>query len=72
MPKAENMEEGAEKHRLDVGDTNGCRGIECSWNSNIVHITRPQAGKSGIVGGFNTYISILCTGSRVRGMGTYE
>ena len=56
ITKSYHMEEGAEKHIWDVGDTGGRRGIEGIWNEYSGQIQQLQAGDGGAVGSSKTYI----------------
>ena len=56
LPKEYHREEGSEKQRRDVVNTDGRRGVEGGWNSDSVRINCPHTGDGFTVGGFKTNI----------------
>ena len=56
LPKEYHREEGSEKQRRDVVNTDGPRGVEGGWNSDSVRINCPHTGDGVTVGGFKTNI----------------
>ena len=56
IPKVDRMEQGAEKHRQDVGDTGVQGGLEGVYDEYNSHIPQLQVGGSGDVGVSNAYL----------------
>ena len=70
--KADQGQEGAEKHRWEMGDTGRQRGVDSIWNVDSGHIHWRQEGDSVAVGGSKTNLWSICMGETFQGRGEVE